>query len=230
MAHEGAPFQPITKARLSQEVRRQLLERIADGRLAPSTRLFEAEAAKQLGVSRTPLHEAMVSLSRDGLVESLGLKGWRVTALSESEASEIFPVLASLTSLALALSGALVLGSLDELQRLASIEREAPGPTERLLAHGNWHEVMLTQCPNRVLVQTLPPLLVRATRYERVALGNGRGLPSELGAVMECLGRGDTVAASKLLERHWRERSQSIIDGMRPASSTEKQGAPVPAA
>ena len=64
----------IKRLNLRDEVREALLEWLAAGRLAPGQRLEEERLSQALGVSRTPLREALASLAQEGLVESVG--GW----------------------------------------------------------------------------------------------------------------------------------------------------------
>ena len=66
-----APFVPLEPSRavLSGEVYARLGEAILDGRLAPGERLRDQELAEWLGVSRTPVREALQRLERAGLVE-----------------------------------------------------------------------------------------------------------------------------------------------------------------
>ncbi len=167
----GGLFEPIVKPRLSHEIRRQLQDRIADGRLPAATKVHEATLARELGVSRTPLHEAMASLERDRLVESLGRRGWRIAGLREADARELYPVLGSLEALSVNLSNAMLLGAVDELRGLFErISRAGQSPPDVVLAlESDWHSLLLAQCPNRTLVEILRPLLVRAFRFELAA-------------------------------------------------------------
>lgn len=75
---------------LAQSIRDVLRDAILDGRLHPDERIFEAEVAEQLGVSRTPLREALRLLEADGLVEYTPHTGVVVRAFSADEVSEIF--------------------------------------------------------------------------------------------------------------------------------------------
>lgn len=67
-------------------IRRSIME----GQLAPGTRLQEVELANQLGVSRTPVREALRTLSSEGLVEILTNRGARVARWSVEDLDEIY--------------------------------------------------------------------------------------------------------------------------------------------
>ncbi|GAA4711865.1 GntR family transcriptional regulator [Pseudonocardia yuanmonensis] len=68
----------------------QLRRLIMEGELAPGSRLQEVELATQLGVSRTPVREALRTLSSEGLVEVLANRGARVARWSVEDLHEIY--------------------------------------------------------------------------------------------------------------------------------------------
>lgn len=73
---------------------------IVDGELGPGERIIENDLCKTLGVSRTPVREAMKSLAIEGLVELRPNKSPRVTEMSISEVRYLFEVLSALETLA----------------------------------------------------------------------------------------------------------------------------------
>lgn len=75
---------------------------IFDGDLAPGSDHLESELAERLGMSRTPVREAVLILAAQGLLEVRPRKGVRVTAISPSDMNEIYEVLTELESLAAA--------------------------------------------------------------------------------------------------------------------------------
>lgn len=233
-ANDGFPglFQPIVKPRLSLEIRRQLLALIADGRLPAATQVHEAILARKLGVSRTPLHEAMASLERDGLLESLGRRGWRIAGLREADARELYPVLASLEALVVNVSNSLLLGAVDELRALSErLGSPQAAPGEILTVENDWHSLLLAQCPNRTLVELVRPLVVRAFRFELAAAReNWPRTAGEIPSVDESLRRGDYRAAARFLEIHWRDRGESMAAWVceRAASPPSERQTPGP--
>ena len=77
-----------------------LREEIIEGALAPGSVLGEVEQSARLGLSRTPLREALGRLVADGLAEQSPRRGIVVTAVSLSEASDLFEVRSALEVLA----------------------------------------------------------------------------------------------------------------------------------
>lgn len=84
----------------SEHTTARLRSLIVLGSLAPGSRLHEAELAKQLGVSRTPVREALRVLSVQGLVEILPNRGARVVQYSVAELEDTYELRALLESYA----------------------------------------------------------------------------------------------------------------------------------
>jgi DNA-binding GntR family transcriptional regulator len=110
-------------------------DEILSGRFAPGERLAETELASELGMSRTPVRDALRLLAAEGLVELASNKGARVVAWTPQELDHVFRLRAQLEGFATAEAARLVTAEeLDELEALArGIERHAlPGPDHDL--------------------------------------------------------------------------------------------------
>jgi DNA-binding GntR family transcriptional regulator len=92
MNDDAAPL-PITWRTLHSEVASRLRDMIIEGRLAPGTRLNEGQIGAQLGVSRTPLREAIKTLVSEGLIEILPAKGAAVRTFSERDLAQTLEAL-----------------------------------------------------------------------------------------------------------------------------------------
>ncbi len=83
-------IKPLVKASaLRDQVYQRMRESIRTGRVRPGERLQEIALAEALGVSRTPVREALALLARDGLAEPQG-RGFAVTGLSAKDIDDIF--------------------------------------------------------------------------------------------------------------------------------------------
>lgn len=91
---------PIARKTLHDEVVERLRDLIIEGRLAPGTRINEVQVGAMLGVSRTPLREAIKTLAREGLVENVPSRGAVVRRFSERDVAQILEVLKALEQLA----------------------------------------------------------------------------------------------------------------------------------
>lgn len=98
----AAPLVPpaarLADAPLYQRVAEQLRERIVAHRMAPGSWIDEQALTVELGISRTPLREALKVLAAEGLVTMKPRRGAYVTEVSERDLSEVFHLLALLES------------------------------------------------------------------------------------------------------------------------------------
>jgi DNA-binding GntR family transcriptional regulator len=121
----------------TERVAHLLRDAILRGETPPGARLAEAELAARLGVSRTPVREALPRLAAEGLVEIVPNRGARVTTWSAAELQGVFDVRAAveprLTALAVPQAS---VGDLDALDDLAArmLDVGAPGPAQDLEA------------------------------------------------------------------------------------------------
>src|SRR6185503_9714951 len=83
---------------------RRLRQLILEGTLAPGQRIFEHELADQLGISRTPLREALRQLETEGLMQLSARRGAMVSSLSAAQMHEEFLIRATLEGLAIRLA------------------------------------------------------------------------------------------------------------------------------
>ena len=83
----------ISRVTLHDAVLNQLRDMIIEGVLAPGTRINEGQVGASLGVSRTPLREAIKTLASEGLIEILPAKGAIVRRFSENDIRDILEVL-----------------------------------------------------------------------------------------------------------------------------------------
>ena len=86
---------------IRQKVYEYLRESILGGEIKPGERIVEADIAGRIGTSRTPVREALHSLEREGLLESIPRIGYVVTTISEAEVSELSGIRLVLEGLAL---------------------------------------------------------------------------------------------------------------------------------
>ncbi len=100
MRSEDFAHAPPTARRLSDQIATHLRARICRGDLQPGDRLVEAELSMELGVSRAPLREALVTLQRDGLVELIPYRGAIVANLGQHDLEEIRELRAALEAIA----------------------------------------------------------------------------------------------------------------------------------
>jgi DNA-binding GntR family transcriptional regulator len=147
----------------AQSVYAALRARLAEGKHAPGDRLTEVELASELGVSRTPVREALRRLQADGLVSRAG-RGVVVSGLTEKERVDLFRVRAVLEALAASSAaerqrdGALAPNVLRRLYESASaIETAVAGGDPRVVAQRNFefHRQIVEAADNAALEEFL---------------------------------------------------------------------------
>lgn len=112
--------EPIAKTSLAESVYQRILEAILSGTLAGGMELSEVALAAELGVSRTPVHEALLRLAADGLVEDLASRQARVARFTRQDLANIYEVRRILEPAAAELAAAKMTGEqLAELRAAA---------------------------------------------------------------------------------------------------------------
>ncbi|MGH7682516.1 MAG: GntR family transcriptional regulator [Candidatus Eiseniibacteriota bacterium] len=220
----GSIGTPLVRAPLRQAVRRVVLQGILHGALAPGGDVNEAELAAQLGVSRTPLREALLALEAEGFLQSSVGRGFRVAPLIERDVEEIYPVLWTLEGQALQ-SGPLPSGDL--LRELTELNTELDGsaksPEKALRLDRQWHQLLVSGCTNRRLLEAIRELKDLAERYELAYMRHSGFVPfsaKQHRAILTALRKKDVAAAVAHLVDNWRVSQEFLIPWIREATRT----------
>jgi DNA-binding GntR family transcriptional regulator len=151
---------------LRDEVRRILREKVLDGELAPGEDINGAELAQQLGISRTPLREALLRLEYERLVGSRQGHGFYVWPVDPHEAMGLYELIGALESIALR-SLAVVPGErIARLLRLDDQLRAADrDPAAQTRVHHQWHEALVEGAESAPLRDAIDLTRSRLQRY-----------------------------------------------------------------
>jgi DNA-binding GntR family transcriptional regulator len=186
------------------------LERLIIHReLAPGTRLAENELAEQLGVSRSPIREALRALETAGWVEVQPRRGAFVTVPGPHEGDHLFEVRSIFEPRAAALAAERITpDTLEQLERLtqqgfAAAERGDGDAVVELNAL--FHRAVFAATGNRVLTDTLLNL-EKKSMWHFSTIATARGVDSwhEHTTLLEALAAGDADTASAEMEAHVR--------------------------
>jgi DNA-binding GntR family transcriptional regulator len=209
----------IARTPLGEQVYLEILQRIQRGDIPVGSKLRDAAIAAELGVSRTPVREALIRLARDGVLAASTGRGFRLAPLEPAELREIGSILASLEPLALEQSAEPSAAQLDRLtaivRRLEQTRGDIAGCIE---LDDEFHRVLLEGCPNRRLLSLVGTLRRSLRRYLHHYLDRGgRVSLSTLqhARIAEALRKGDRAAARQLLERKWRRGIDEIEGALR---------------
>ena len=158
---------------LRDDVQKEILNRIVDGRLAPGKRINETHLAADLGLSRTPLREAMITLVARGFLHSdMGL-GFANPALDPKQFREIQAMLGQLEPFALANCSPLSPQTVMELNNLVNRARMKmgrelvwPQQAEALsMLVFQWSELIMNHLGNLILQSEIRRLQGLSSRY-----------------------------------------------------------------
>lgn len=175
---------------LREDLHKEILKRIGDGRLPAGQRINESRLSVDLGISRTPLREAMLGLEAQGFLGSDMGRGFQVPVLCAEEFVEIQSILAHLAPAALAQAFPIPSPRVMELQNLLKRAglKAGEGSAERARAATDlmygWSHLALASCANRMLTRDVMRLEGLSRRYwnEAVILDFD---PAELFASLE---------------------------------------------
>lgn len=152
----------------TQFVQEEIKRRILTGEFAPGQSLVEAELAARFGVSKTPVREALKTLTGTGLVVTSEYKGVTVRRVDAGMAREIYDVRLLLEPEAVRRSvrrGALSDAAREALDRAG----EAGDPAERSLANREFHRALYAPCGNPLLTRMLDEVRDQAALVSAVA-------------------------------------------------------------
>ncbi|MDP4032451.1 MAG: GntR family transcriptional regulator [Pseudorhodobacter sp.] len=207
---------------------RRLLEEIRRGDLLPGARLRETELAARLGVSRTPVREAIRALEADGLVVHAPRQGATIRSLDYAEVMELYEMRAVLEGTAARLAAQAA--SQIELDELAALNAEFAAAADARTAYElnrQFHLTLLDAAKNRFLVKSMnalqktlmilgPSTLAEAERAAGAVAEHARllaALQARDGSRAEAEMRAHIEAAHRVRLRALRGRDRPIEEG-----------------
>jgi DNA-binding GntR family transcriptional regulator len=201
-----------TRLSLRDEAIQTLYAAIVAGILRPGVVYSAPAMAAQLGMSATPVREAMLDLVKEGLVETVRNKGFRVVELADAELDELtqLRLLIEVPSVRRIATRGLEPAEYDELRALA-VEIERSAEASDLIAHNKadleFHTRLLAVLGNSALVDTVRSLRMRSRLYGQSVLADAGTLkPSahEHAELLDLVLANDARSAARLMRKHIR--------------------------
>ena len=216
---QGVPR--ITRVTLHDAVLNQLRDMIIEGKLAPGARINEGQVGASLGVSRTPLREAIKTLASEGLVEILPAKGAIVRRFSEQDIFDTLEVLKIMEQKAGLL--ACERASDAQINEIAALHHEMMALFARrdrlayFKRNQEIHLAIVRASGNAVLAQTHEQLQARIRRVRFV--GNEKperwaGAVAEHEEMIAALVVRDAVRLTEVLGRHLDKTMDRVRDAI----------------
>jgi DNA-binding GntR family transcriptional regulator len=187
----------------------RLRDWIIDGTLAPDEPLRDEALAEALGMSRTPIREALQRLEDDGLVVTTATRRTFVSPVTLAQAREVFPIVAELEALAIRLAAPRMDGEAFAAMRVANERLAAALAVEdawaALEADTALHGGFVSRAGNTELLGVLDELKSKVRRIEYVFWGGSDRTPSvrDHDELIGALETGDIALAQRVLARNW---------------------------
>lgn len=159
-------MQQIDDRNISETVAAAVRDMIVDGQLGAGERVNEVHLAKQLGISRTPLREALNRLAAEGALDARPRLGLFVRPLTCAEFDQLYDLRPILDPEALRLAGIPSPQRIARLERLNRALMKARDAKTAIALDDEWHLELLAGCPNRVLIEMIANVMLRTRRYE----------------------------------------------------------------
>ena len=188
---------------------------------------MEMQLAEQLGVSRTPIREAIRKLELEGLVLMIPRRGAIVAKITEKDLKDVLEVRASLEQLSTQLAcERLEEGTIEELREAQEAFKAAlKGDDITLQAQKDveFHDVIYKSTNNLRLIQMLNNLREQMYRYRLEYLKDGTShqrLVEEHEAIIEALSRRDREKTTDIMVGHVYNQERSVMQKIHEAEST----------
>lgn len=212
---------PIRRESLRDQVKQEVLQLLIAGKIVPGTGVNEAALSKSLGVSRTPLREALITLQQEGVIVSDAGRGFRWTPISIKEFKELTPLLAAMEALAVQLTPP------EHLRKITpELVAQADAFDANLEEHGvinryddKWHALLLSGCPNSRLMDFISSLKVALRRYERSLINDHMLIEraaSEHRTIAKRLMANDIPGAVEALRANWQNGAERLLQCLDP--------------
>ncbi len=202
------------RANLHATVVGRLRDLVVEGTLMPGTRIAERQLCESLGISRTPLREALKVLASEGLIDLLPNRGARVARLDERDVENMFQVMGALEALAGSLACTHI--SEAELAEIAALHYEMLAQYMRRDLPGYFrlnqaiHAAIVAAARNPILATTYQSLAARIRRaryFANLSDERWQRAVAEHEVILQTLQARDGPRLARLLEEHLHNKS-----------------------
>lgn len=217
----------ISRSTLAEQVYQQLKRRIINQELRPGSRLIVGHIAEEMGISLTPVREALTRLVKDGLVDMIPHKGAYVAKPTKKNFEDLFAVRQALETLAVRLATPKLtradFKAMDEILEYGEKSLSAGDSKSWLEADEKLHDFIIRKSENEVLIQIFSQIWDRihifrvwTVRYpDRMKRAS-----SEHRNIVSALKERDAQGAEKLMMEHIENTFLAGIEN----ESEKKQG------
>ena len=199
-----------------------LRQAILRGELKPGERLMEIQLANKLGVSRTPIREAIRKLELEGLVLMIPRKGAEVAEITEKNMRDVLEVRKALEELAVQLAcDKITKEEIEEMKKAAEEFKmilKSKDITEIAEADVRFHDIIYMATDNQKLIHLLNKLREQMYRYRVEYLKKKECYPQllrEHQAIIEAIEKSNKETASEIMGQHIENQVTAVTDSLR---------------
>ncbi|KUO60511.1 MAG: GntR family transcriptional regulator [Gracilibacter sp. BRH_c7a] len=204
---------------LREIVLEALREAIINGVLIPGERLMEIQLAEEMGVSRTPVREAIRKLELEGFVVMIPRKGAYVAGVSFKDVKDVFEIRAALEGLAAGLAAEKVTQEeVEQMERALHYEREPDSLEEMVQSDTDFHALLYKASRNERLISILANLREQIQRFRTTSLavpGRPKTAIQEHRAMVDAIARHDVEDAQSLAAAHIENAANIMYEALR---------------
>lgn len=199
-----------------------LRDAIITGKMGPGERLMEIQLAEEMGVSRTPVREAIRKLELEGFVVMVPRKGAYVAGVSIKDIADVFEVRAALEALAASLAAERITEEeLDRLERsIVSINEVSDGKNINKVVESDvdFHDMLYQASRNEKLITIITNLKEQLQRYRATSLaeeGRTKDAVDEHKQIVEALSERNGELAAELARQHIENAENVMLNALR---------------
>jgi DNA-binding GntR family transcriptional regulator len=221
VSEQEVPDNGVPARQSAEYVHRRVREAILEAELPPGETMSQVALADELGVSRTPLREALRMLQGEGLIEARPNRRVRVSPISASDLEELYALRVCVEAQALRLAVprmtsehiAVLEGCIAQMAHYAE-ERDM---RRWLVPHAEYHR-QLTNLAGERFAALLSQLFDHAERYRRLHLGHGPSAwaTADHREILDAVKAGDGQTASALLATHLSRTAFEVTEILDP--------------
>ena len=203
---------------LREMVYEELKMQILKGSIIPGTRMMEVELAEEMGVSRTPIREAIRKLEREGLVTIEPRRGAYASMISTEDMVEILEVRQDLEGLAAYFAADRMNDEqMKELKEVSNNYNKAvkQGVMEDMIKYDTrFHHIIVESCRNKILMQMIEQLQELVLRFRYIYYDNFRraeNMPEEHEAIISAIAEGNADKARAAADIHIERLKELVV-------------------
>lgn len=206
---------------LREVVFETLRDAIIQGRLKPGERLMEIQLAEEMGVSRTPVREAIRKLELEGFLVMVPRRGVYVAGISMKDIVDVFEIRAALEGLAAGLAAERITDEeLEELERALVKTAEAIYSNLDAVVETDvyFHDLIYRASRNQRLIQMVSNLQDQIHRFRTTSLsqpGRTKVAIEEHKKIVEALAERNVELAQNLARDHIENAEASLLNSLR---------------